>query len=274
MRDALAAQPAASDRALARLARRFDRADIDRTSVLGRTWSELERRGGSQAASCEGFATPLVLTPGLTDLTVAASPLLDLTDDDARSLCAACEEALAGEGVRLAVSTPTLWRVRVAEPIAVACERPDWLAGRSLRPLLPQGADARRLERWMNALQMQLHAHPVNTARARQAMPHVNGVWLWGFDGLPAQPGAGVVTAFAEAWRRNDASAWSDAWQRVAATLGEREVAWVLGDHEPRLALYVRASDWFGWFRDLIAKVSGGPSFAQVLERFCEVETL
>lgn len=45
---------------------------------------------------------------------------------------------------------------------------------------LPRGPDAGRLRRLMTELQMLLHDHPVNEARARRGVPAANAVWLWG----------------------------------------------------------------------------------------------
>ena len=56
----------------------------------------------------------------------------------------------------------------------------DTAAGRPLRELLPQGADAPRWRRWQNEIQMLLHAHPVNQARASRGRAAATSVWFWG----------------------------------------------------------------------------------------------
>lgn len=58
--------------------------------------------------------------------------------------------------------------------------------GRDIQPLLPRGGDALHWHRWLNELQMLLHAHPVNQAREEAGQLPINSVWLWGGGELPS----------------------------------------------------------------------------------------
>ncbi len=224
------------------VARWFAQATV--TPLEGLTWSDCERtlpapRGTVPSDGRTGLATPMHFVLALTDLTGTAPEAIALAEDESRALCAACAAHLAAEGVVLAYDSPFAWRVSLpepVEPIEAACERPLWLAGESIRPLLPRGRDARRVERWMNELQMLLHDHPVNRDRAaRRALP-VNGVWLWGFDGLPPAPDAAVVTDFARALAAGDALAWQRAWASIGDRLAAADAV-ILGDARPRARL-------------------------------------
>lgn len=215
------------------------------TPLEGLTWSDCERTlaGAAPSDGRSGQATPMHFVLALTDLTGTAPDATALTEDESRALCAACEAHLAAEGVALAYDSPSTWRVSLSEPIEVACERPLWLAGEPIRPLLPRGRDARRVERWMNELQMLLHDHPVNHDRAARLARPLNGVWLWGFDGLPPAPAAGVIADFARALEAGDATAWQRAWGLLADRLVAAEEV-ILGDARPRARLTRGRSGW------------------------------
>ncbi|MFN3629573.1 MAG: hypothetical protein ACK4XK_05860 [Casimicrobiaceae bacterium] len=237
------------------------------TPLPGLTWSDAERAvlGLGTTDGRTGLATPMHFVLALTDLTGTDPETIALDEAESSALCAACDAHLAPEGVRFGHLSPSQWRVSLSEPIEVQCERPLWLAGEPIRALLPRGRDARRVERWMNELQMLLHGHPVNRARvARGALP-VNGVWLWGFDGLPPAPEA-VVTEFTRALAVGDVAAWQQAWGLIAERLVAAEEV-ILGDNRPRVRL-TRGEP--GWFARLRARWRPA-DLAAVLERIAAV---
>ena len=53
-------------------------------------------------------------------------------------------------------------------------------AARNLEEAMPTGEAAPLMKRLMTELQMLLHEHPVNVARARAGLPEINAVWLHG----------------------------------------------------------------------------------------------
>ncbi len=48
----------------------------------------------------------------------------------------------------------------------------------AIHPHLPQGDHARPWRRWLSEMQMLLHEHPANAARAAQGRSPVTGVWI------------------------------------------------------------------------------------------------
>lgn len=130
------------------------------------------------------IASPMSAVLGLTDLTPLDCDQLQLTADDARSLCSACDAHLSPEGVRFSFVDAQHWLVCIDTAVSVLTERPQWMTGEPLRPNLPRGSDARRVERWMNELQMLLYTHPVNVAREDRGLPPINVIWLWAFSAL------------------------------------------------------------------------------------------
>jgi hypothetical protein len=77
------------------------------------------------------------------------------------------------------------WFIRSTLPLQVATSTPDAAATNDLQSVMPRGPDAPALRRLMTELQMLLHEHPVNEARARRGLPAINAVWLWGSGHLP-----------------------------------------------------------------------------------------
>ncbi len=219
----------------------------------------VETRGtGTQFA----VASPLSAALGLSDLTVLDPDTLQLTGDDSRALCEACDAHLAAEGLRLIYIEASRWLLCAGRALHVLSESPRWLVGEMLRPNLPRGADARLVERWMNELQMLLYTHPVNIAREDRALAPVNIVWLWGF-GTDAASASGSHndSLHMSALRNGDPGAWQAAWAtREREILAASEL--IIGDSHPRWRLRARAP---GAFAALLAKFRKPPPLGAVL---------
>lgn len=212
------------------------------------------------------IATPIHAALALTDLTATGPEQLNLSEEDARALCAAANTHMRDEGLQFYVVEPLRWLVACDRPVNVLSERPDWMIGEALRPNLPRGADARRVERWMNELQMLLYTHPVNIAREDRGLPPVNVVWLWGFSS-PGELGRNAPvlpspdTRWLQAIRDGDASAWQHAWTEVPPRLLAADCI-ILGDHRPRLRLTPTAPTALSRIKSVFGRA---PTLAQVL---------
>lgn len=127
------------------------------------------------------FATPVHLVAGIDHVYLHPAGLVSLTAAEQAELrrdyattfgpadtpfgylpLAGCEDAITHDPAAL-----------------LGCEAGQWLPGG------PQGAPLRRL---MTEIQMWLHAHPVNAARARRGELEVNCLWLWGTGQLDCWP--------------------------------------------------------------------------------------
>ena len=75
---------------------------------------------------------------------------------------------------------PGRWYLRRNADLPGIAPSVQWLQGRSLSPHLPQAREHRAWRQYLNALQMALHAHPVNASREARGLPPVNGVWICG----------------------------------------------------------------------------------------------
>ncbi|MGL4234021.1 MAG: hypothetical protein ACRDAM_21790 [Casimicrobium sp.] len=230
------------------------------------SWSDWERclllplEGKDMGRDKNAIATPLHATLGLTDLTPLNPAQLQLSDDDSRALCEACDAHLREDGVRFEFVNANEWRVTTQREIKVLAERPDWIIGESMRPNLPRGEDGRMVERWMNELQMLLFNHPVNAARAERRLPPVNVVWLWGFDGLSSIPCDAIDARMLHAFRAGDVAAWQRVWGDLLPKVAMAD-GLVLGDSRPRLKLTKKSS---GLFASLASKFSS-PKLMDVL---------
>jgi hypothetical protein len=80
---------------------------------------------------------------------------------------------------------PGRWYVRQPEEVSGMAPSRHWLHGRSLTPFMPRSAADRLWRRYLNDLQMVLHAHPVNEARVSRGALPLNAVWWFG-GGDPA----------------------------------------------------------------------------------------
>ncbi len=222
-------------------------------------------QAGDEAVSV-AVATPLHAALGLADLTPVDPPTLSLSADESRALCEAADAHMREDGVRLRFVDAARWLVTCNQSVDVLTERPDWIIGELLRPNLPRGRDARLIERWMNELQMLLHAHPVNSAREERGLLPINLVWLWGLQPLPlreraeskgvdgvnnhphstdtltptlSRQGRGGLTVehgFAKAMREGDLATWQATWANVSREILSAQTI-ILGDSRPRLRL-------------------------------------
>ena len=223
----------------------------------------LQARPDNQEAVSVAIATPFHAALGLTDLTPADPSTLSLSAEESRALCEAADAHMREDGLRVHFVDAARWLFTCNQAVEVLTERPEWIVSELLRPNLPRGRDARLVERWMNELQMLLHAHPVNIAREERGLPPVNLVWLWGFGALDANKnndfvgaalprptsdvrsnggGRAVPTepplhlAHLDALRNGNVPAWQTAWQTCAPEILSANTIF-LGGSRPRLRL-------------------------------------
>lgn len=130
-------------------------------------------------------ARPVHLIAAMDHLRLAPREALDLTADEAAALLTAVNAHVAGSGLRFHAMQPDEWLLEYAREIDCVNAAPDLAADSNLREFQPQGVDAGEIRRLQTELQMLLHEHPVNEARARRGRPAANSLWLWGFGTVP-----------------------------------------------------------------------------------------
>jgi hypothetical protein len=122
-------------------------------------------------------ADPVTLVAGRDDVRLTGA-VGDLTADEASALISTLNAHFANDGIAFVAPRPDAWFVRAPSQPALATHPLDVVAGRTLRALLPSGADAGKWRRWQSEMQMLLHEHPVNAERERKGQAPANGVWL------------------------------------------------------------------------------------------------
>jgi len=126
-------------------------------------------------------ARPVHLLTAIDHLQLATGNL-SLDDAESNRLAEDINRHLDGRGFRLFVthSGPD-WLLECAAAIECSCTEPEAAESQNLRELMPAGRDGAAIRSLMNEIQMLLHEHPVNEARAARRLPVVNSLWLWGF---------------------------------------------------------------------------------------------
>ncbi len=130
-------------------------------------------------------ADPVHLRADQSCLRLFESHGVPLRADEAAQLVAAINAFNAPLGWQLSAPDPQRWYLALPQcPALITCA-PQQAAGVDIDPFLPAGADAARWHATMNELQMLLHDHPVNAARAERGEPAINSLWFWGNGELP-----------------------------------------------------------------------------------------
>lgn len=138
------------------------------------------------------------LKAGMTDLVLFAGPAVRPDDDELASIAADLGKFLEGEP-RLVQHAGKLFLVDAA--LAGIKTTPLHRAqGHAVGDLLPRGAHATRVHAWMNEIQMFLHRHPVNLARAEAGKPVLNGAWLFGEGDSPSPQARDIVVHGEALW--------------------------------------------------------------------------
>jgi hypothetical protein len=141
-------------------------------------------------------ADPVHLRAERDALVLIDARYFTLEPESADALVNALNAHFEAERLRFFAPNPTRWYVAIDQVPEIATCPLRSVAGRSVDPLLPQGAGALTWHRWFNDIQMLFHAHAVNQARESAGQPTVNSVWFWGGGVLPAS----VRGGFARIW--------------------------------------------------------------------------
>lgn len=133
-------------------------------------------------------ADPAWVQPDMNGARLLACGQLQLGEAEAQALAQPLVPVFEEAGMRLMVSSPDRWHLRLAAHDALpAFAAPEQALGEDLYLHLPQGPQGRRWRVLINEVQVLLHQHPLNAERRARGLPPVNSLWLWGAGRLPAQ---------------------------------------------------------------------------------------
>lgn len=155
-------------------------------------------------------ADPVHLTPVRDHLRLLAGD--PLTADEAGALAASCNGILAEHGLALEVTVPQRWYLRATRALNFSAGAPEAVIGCDVFLMLPAGPDGGFVRRVLTELQMVLHDHPVNRARARAGHLSVNSLWPWGGGVLPASSPTHALP-----WLRSDDPVLRGLWRFAGA---------------------------------------------------------
>jgi hypothetical protein len=143
----------------------------------------------------------------LTTAQVLLLPDVMPSSDEAAALCASLNEHFAGMGLHFSAPYPQRWYVQVDVEPQMMTTPLRQVAWQDAKIHSPQGVDALRWQRIATEVQMLLHVHPLNQARAERGELPINSLWFWGGGrAMPLVSSAsavgsdyGLVGAFAHA---------------------------------------------------------------------------
>lgn len=154
------------------LAHWVGRHDLDHVPV-----SAIAGAGRADAATT-WMATPLHLAAGLTTLHFDARGILSLSREEQDAL--ALDFGRTFKDVSLApLDSGELLLLHPGAPAATTTE-PARIVGGNVADALPQGAGAATLRRLGAEIEMWLHEHPINVARAGRGELPITTLWIWG----------------------------------------------------------------------------------------------
>jgi hypothetical protein len=140
-------------------------------------------RTGDAGEPARGFwlhLQPMHFMAGLDRLTaVELHGASDVTRAELVELEPTIAAHLRTAAMQLVTTAHDDWLVHSESALDVQTATPE-SAAVALEQAMPKGRDAPALRRLMTELQMLLHEHPVNIARARRGLPEVNAVWFHG----------------------------------------------------------------------------------------------
>lgn len=164
--------------------------------------------------------------------TLTDPAVLELREDESRTLLALMQPYFETDGITLHYLTPTCWLAEGELFRRLPTASLDRVLARNVDAWLPDAKGAAPLRRLQNEMQMLLYTHPFNDVRDSQRKLPVNSFWISGTGDLPLHNAENVTPkaqvsaprSLAEAVFREDWAAYAQAW----ATLDAGEIAGLL----------------------------------------------
>jgi len=119
-------------------------------------------------------------------IVLADAGAFEIEEAEAQSLVTALNAEFADIG-EFRLGDARRWYLRLNTAVAHPVAPLSAIAGRRVDGEL--NGSALPLTRWLNEVQMFLHAHPVNEQRENTGQPAINSLWLWGGGSLPGKTG-------------------------------------------------------------------------------------
>jgi hypothetical protein len=137
----------------------------------------------AQQGGTSWIATPVHLSAGLSQVHLDHRGLLRLGEAQRAALAASFATEFGASGLTLAPLESGEFLLHGAGLEAVPTTEPARCAGGEVAAALPHGPEAAAVRRLGAEIELWLHRHPLNAARAGLGEPPVNALWLWGAAG-------------------------------------------------------------------------------------------
>ena len=189
-------------------------------------WAASEAMEGLRAGPDKAWAwiTPCHWAMGHLHATLSDPALLDLREDESRSLLALMQPYFETDGITLHFQTPGRWLAEGELFRGLPTASIDRVLARNVDAWLPDTKSAAPLRRLQNEMQMLLYTHPFNDERETRRQLPVNSFWISGTGALPApampsgqRPQVSVPRSLAEAVFREDWAGYVQAWATLEA---------------------------------------------------------
>lgn len=131
-------------------------------------------------------ADPVYMEPGRTSLRLMASAeAMQLNQAEADRLCDSLNQHFDPQGVRFEAPQPHRWYCFSQANHELLTTSLRRVQGQAVQAHMPAGEAGVFWHGILAEAQMLLHQHDINQARARQGLPLVNSLWLWGQGETP-----------------------------------------------------------------------------------------
>ncbi len=141
---------------------------------------------GDAAGAAWLRADPAHVRADMTTARMLACGALGLTDEETEAIARELKPLFGDSGLLFDTPRGDRWYLRALPGSElVDAADPDEAIGDDLKLHLPAGAAGKRWRVLFNEVQVVLHNHPANAARARRGAVAVNALWFWGAGSLP-----------------------------------------------------------------------------------------
>lgn len=170
-----------------------------------------------------GMLSPGHWLMGRDHLTLLDPGILQLSDDDSRTLIEAVRPLFEEDGWTLTWGSALRWYASHPSLEGLPTASLDRVIGRNPDLWLTDHTQARMVRRLQSEVQMLLYRHPLNETREVTGLPTVNSFWLSGCGHPPAQTtlpaSVHCVTDLRAPLLGDDMPRWLEAWELVDATV-------------------------------------------------------
>ena len=129
---------------------------------------------------------PVSLRADMTRVIMTGHGFADLNEPERREIENTVRSVAVQEGIGFHTHHPERWSLGLQQPLPFDFTPLEDALGMDLAEVLPNHPAALYWRRFLNEIQMALHACPVNARRRRLGRSEINSVWIWGGGFTPS----------------------------------------------------------------------------------------